>query len=114
VTSAVPIAVGAALDHPGAHPFDHVSPSPVATHDPRNHALTVHHPELASPPPTDTDDLTTTATPALHHVHDQLTTTAHSTTTNHHHNRFRHWHPAVPFPAAAVTGAAEAAKAAPC
>jgi hypothetical protein len=117
VTSAVPVAAGAGLDRPGAHPFNHVSPSPVATHDPRNHALTVHHPELASQPPTDTDDLTTTATPALHHVHDQLTTTAttvDSTTTNHHQNRFRHWHPAVPFPGAAVTGAAEAAKAAPC
>ncbi len=29
-------------------------------------------------------------------------------------NRSRHWHPAVPFPAAAVTGTAEAAEAAPC
>ena len=115
--SAVPDAAGAGLDHPGAHPFDHVSPSPVATHDPRNHALTVHHPELAYPPPTDTDDLTTIAPSARHHVHDRLpttATTAHSTATNHDHNRSRHWHPAVPFPGAAVTGATEAAKAAPC
>ncbi|MBW3651690.1 MAG: hypothetical protein KY458_14080 [Actinobacteria bacterium] len=29
-------------------------------------------------------------------------------------NPSRHWHPAVPFPEAAVTGAAEAAKAVPC
>jgi hypothetical protein len=113
------VAVGAGLDQPGAHVSAHLSPSPVATRVTlhRNDALTVQHPELASPPPTDTDDLTTTAPPALHPVHDQLTTTAttaHSTTTNHHQNRFRHWHPAVPFPAAAVTGAAEAAKAAPC
>ena len=102
MTSAVPVAVSAGLDHPGAHPFNHVS---------------VHHPELAYPRPTDTDDLTTTAPSALHHDHDQLTTTAttaHSTATNHDHNPFRHWHPAVPFPGAAVTGTAEAAKAAPC
>jgi hypothetical protein len=114
VTSAVPIAVGAALDHPGAHPLDHVSPSPVATHDPRNHALTVHHPELASPPPTDTDDLTTTATPAPDHVHDALTSTVHNASDDHPKKPFRHWHPSVPLPGAAVTGTAEAAKAAPC
>ena len=29
-------------------------------------------------------------------------------------NRSKHWHPAVPFPGAAVTGGTEAAKAAPC
>ncbi len=29
-------------------------------------------------------------------------------------NRLRHWHPPVPFPEAAVTRAAEAARAAPC
>jgi hypothetical protein len=113
------VEVGAGLDQPVAHVPAHLSPSPVATRFTlhRNDALTVQHPELTSPPPTDTDDLTTTATPALHQVHDQLTTAATtiaSTTTNHHQNRFRHWHPAVPLPGAAVTGAAEAAKAAPC
>ena len=125
MTSAVPDAAGAGLDHPGAHPFDHVSPSPVATHDPRNHALTVHHPELAYPPPTDTDDLTTTAPSALHHdqdqpitatnhAHDQLTTTATTTATNHDQNRLRHWHPAVPFPGATVPATGEGPGAAPC
>ncbi len=117
MTSVVPVAVGAGLDHPGAHPFDHVSPSPVATHDPRNHALTLHHPELAYPPPTDTDDLTTTEPSAPDHVHDRLTTTATtitSTATNHDHNPFRHWHPAVPPPRATVPATGEGPGAAPC
>jgi hypothetical protein len=37
-----------------------------------------------------------------------------TTTTNHDQNRLRRWHPPVPFLGAAVTGTAEAAKAAPC
>ncbi|MBW3651314.1 MAG: GntR family transcriptional regulator [Actinobacteria bacterium] len=117
VTSPVPVAVSAGLDHPGAHLSDHVSPSPAAAHDPRNHALTVHHPELAYPPPTDTDDLTTTAPSALHHVHDRLTTTAttaHTTATNHDHNRSRHWHPAVPATKATLPATGEGAGVAPC
>ncbi len=65
------------------------------------------------------DKLTTSprpSTPAPNHGHDELTTTAstiESTTTNHQ-NRFGHWRRAVPFPGAAVTGTAEAAKATPC
>ncbi len=116
MTSAVPVAVGAGLDHPGAHPFDHVSPSPVAIHNPRDHALTVHLPELAYPSPTDTDDLTTTA-PFLDHVRDQFTTTAttaHSTATNHHQNRLGHWHPAVPATRATLPSTGEGAGVAPC
>jgi hypothetical protein len=110
------VAVGTGLDQRGAHVSAHSGPSPVATRVTlhRNDALTVQHPELASPPPTDTDDLTTTAPPAPNHVHDELTSTVHNASDDHPKNRFRHWHPAVPFPGAAVTGAAEAAKAAPC
>jgi hypothetical protein len=81
VTSAVlpgSVAVGAGLDQRGARVSVHLSPSPGATRVTlhRNDALTVQHPELASPPPTDTDDLITTAPPAPNHVHDELTTTA--------------------------------------
>jgi hypothetical protein len=71
-----------------------LSPSPVATRVTvhRNDALTVQHPELASPPPTDTDDLTTTPAPAPNHVHDQVTTSTTattSTTINHHQDRLQ-------------------------
>ncbi len=120
MTSPVPVAVSAGLDHPGAHLSDHVSPSPAAAHDPRNHALTVHHPELAYPPPTDTDDLTTTAPSALHHDHDQLPTTATTATTiastasNHDPNPFRHWHPEVPATRATLPATGEGAGVAPC
>jgi hypothetical protein len=121
VTSAVlagSVAVGAGLDQRGAHIPAHLSPSPVATRvtPRRNDALTVQHPELASPPPTDTDDLTTTAPPALHHVHDLTTTatTIASTSTNHHQDRSRHWHPAVPPSRATVPATGEGVGAAPC
>ncbi len=128
------VEVGAGLDQPGAQVPAHLSPSPVATRltRHRSQALTVDHPELAYRPHTDTDDLTTTAPSALNPVRDDLTTTEPSalnparddlttnattiasTATNHGQNLSRHWHPAVPFPGAAVTGTAQAAKAAPC
>jgi hypothetical protein len=99
----------------------HESRTPVVVdHDDRtvpghdNHAVTVEH--LAQPAPAHvrTQQLTTTPAASLDHAHDALTSTATNASDAHHQNRFRHWHPAVPFPAAAVTGAAEAAKAAPC
>ncbi len=67
-------------------------------------------PRPPTPTPNHVNDQPTTT---INHVNDQLTTTD-NTTTNHNQNPSRHWHPAVPFPGAAVTGAAEAAKAAPC
>jgi hypothetical protein len=92
----------------------------VVDHDDRtvpgchDHTVTVQH--LAQPEPAHvrTDQLTTTPAASLDHAHDALTSTVHNASHDHPKNRFRHWHPAVPFPAAAVTGAAAAAKAAPC
>jgi hypothetical protein len=79
-----------------------------------DHAVTVQY--LAQPQPAHvhTDQLSTTPAASLDHAHDALTSTVHNAPDDHPKNRFRHWHPAVPLPAAAVTGAAEAAKAAPC
>jgi hypothetical protein len=84
----------------------------VPGHD--DHAVTVEH--LAQPDPAHihTEPPTTTPAAALDHAHDARTSTVHNASDDHPKKRFRHWHPAVPFPAAAVTGAAEAAKAAPC
>jgi hypothetical protein len=84
----------------------------VRGHD--DHAVTVEH--LAQPEPAHvrTDQLSTTPAASLDHAHDALTSTVHNASHDHHQNRLRHWHPAVPLPAAAVTGAAAAAKAAPC
>jgi hypothetical protein len=84
----------------------------VRGHD--DHAVTVQY--LAQPEPAHvrTQQLTTTPAASLDHAHDALTCTVHNASDDHPKNRSVHWHPAVPFPAAAVTGAAEAAKAAPC
>jgi hypothetical protein len=85
----------------------------VPGHD--DHAVTAQY--LAQPEPAHVrtqQQLTTTPAASLDHAHDARTSTVHNASDDHHQNRFRHWHPAVPFPAAAVTEAAEAAKAAPC
>jgi hypothetical protein len=92
----------------------------VVDHDDRTvpghhgHAVTAQH--LAQPAPAHirTQQLTTTPAASLHHAHDALTTTVHNASDDHPKKPSRHWHPAVPFLGAAVTGAAEAAKAAPC
>jgi hypothetical protein len=78
------------------------------------HAVTAQH--LAQPDPAHihTEPPTTTPAASPDHAHDALASTVHNASHDHHQNRLRHWHPAVPFPRAAVTGAAEAAKAAPC
>ena len=113
------VEVGAGLDHPDAQVPAHLSPPPVATRltRHRNQALTVDHPDLAYRPHTDTDDLAITAPSALNHVRDDLAITATAIANVLDDNPeilSRHWHPAVPFPGAAVTGTAAAAKAAPC
>jgi hypothetical protein len=84
----------------------------VPGHD--DHAVTVQY--LAQPEPAHvrTDQLTTTPAASLDHAHDPCTSTVHNASDDHPKKPSRHWHPAVPFPGAAVTGAAEAAKAAPC
>jgi hypothetical protein len=84
----------------------------VRGHD--DHAVTVQY--LAQPEPAHvrTDQLTTTPAASPDHAHDALASTVHNASDDHPKNRFRHWHPSVPLPGAAVTGAAEAAKAAPC
>jgi hypothetical protein len=84
----------------------------VPGHD--DHAVTAQF--LAQPQPAHvrTHQLTTTPAASLDHAHDALTSTVHNASDDHPKNRLRNWHPSVPFPAAAVTGAAEAAKAAPC
>jgi hypothetical protein len=92
----------------------------VVDHDDRtvpghhDHAVTVQH--LAQPAPAHvrTQQLTTTPAASPDQAHDALTSTVHNASDDHPKKPSRHWHPAVPFPAAAVTGAAEAAKAAPC
>jgi hypothetical protein len=92
----------------------------VVDHDDRavrghhDHAVAAKH--LAQPEPAHvrTEPPTTTPAAALDHAHDALITTVHNASDDHPKKRSRHGHPAVPFPGAAVTGAAEAAKAAPC
>ncbi len=91
---------------------------PLTTHESPGHdpSAQLHSDQLTTSPrpPTPTPNhVNDQPTTTINHVHDQLTTSD-NTSTNHHQNRSRHWHPAVPFPGAAVTGAAEAAKAAPC
>jgi hypothetical protein len=92
----------------------------VVDHDDRtvpghhDHALTAQHLSEPEPARVRTQQLTTTPAASLDRAHDALTSTVHNASDDHPKKRFRHWHPAVPFPAAAVTGAAEAAKAAPC
>jgi hypothetical protein len=84
----------------------------VPGHD--DHAVTVEH--LAQPEPAHvrTHQLTTTPAPSLDHAHDALTSTVRNASDDHHQNRLRHWHPAVPFPAATVPATGEGAGAAPC